>query len=93
MSGDQFVTPVDVLLIVNELNAGQPSGTDAFLDTNADGLVSPIDVLLVVNMLNSTYALEGELSAAADECVPSIDQYFFELGFNKRHRDFLALSR
>ncbi|MCA9129507.1 MAG: matrixin family metalloprotease [Planctomycetales bacterium] len=93
VSGDQFVTPVDVLLIVNELNAGQPSGTDAFLDTNADGLVSPIDVLLVVNMLNSTYALEGELSAAADECVPSIDQYFFELGFNKRHRDFLALSR
>lgn len=64
------VTPLDVLIVVNELNS--PNTTDGllpaaptrivpprFLDVNADGYVAPIDVLRIVNFLNAQSA-EGE---------------------------------
>lgn len=41
---------VDVLLIVNTVNAGQYSQA---ADINADGLVSPLDALLAINAVNA----------------------------------------
>jgi hypothetical protein len=57
VNNDGFVSPADVLRIVNDLNRGGPRElTDEtappFLDVNGDLSVSPQDVLLVVNFLN-----------------------------------------
>ena len=42
-------TPIDVLEIVNTVNAGQYSEA---ADINADGMVSPLDALLAINEAN-----------------------------------------
>ncbi|MEO8271629.1 MAG: dockerin type I domain-containing protein, partial [Aureliella sp.] len=68
VSGDQMVTPLDALLVINELNATSPTGSISFLDTNADGLLSPIDVLLVINLLNAS----SSVSNASGEASVSI---------------------
>ncbi len=60
VSGDLVVTPLDVLLIINELNAASPSRTSWFFDTSGDGLLTPLDALLVVNMLNTQANGGGE---------------------------------
>lgn len=59
---DQFIAPLDALLVINELN-GPGSGplptvkpdSAPFLDSNGDQFLSPVDALLVINYLN-----EGE---------------------------------
>lgn len=58
VNGDQHVSPVDALLIVNELNqigarrlSDRVVGTP-HLDVNQDGFVSSVDALLVLNELN-----------------------------------------
>ena len=57
-----LVTPLDVLLVVNDINASgvrmlpeAPTGTAAaaaLIDVNNDGLVSGLDVLQIINALN-----------------------------------------
>lgn len=55
-----LVTPLDVLLVVNKLNAGEggllPTRTtgsqEPLCDVNGDGMLTPLDALLVVNALN-----------------------------------------
>jgi hypothetical protein len=59
-SGDGLVTPLDALLIINQLNSG---GTmlrplddlelDNGFDASGDGFLSPLDALLVINYLNA----------------------------------------
>jgi hypothetical protein len=73
-------SPVDVLLIVNELNArasaSPPIGSaltlpkapgTPFFDVNGDGLITPVDALLTINYLNdlNNPAAEGEAAAPA----------------------------
>ena len=59
VSGDDLVSPLDALLVINVINnhgAGAiPAGTpaDLFIDVNADGLLTAGDALGVVNFLNS----------------------------------------
>src|SRR5690554_2133818 len=68
VNADNIVTPLDALLIVNELNANgsRPLATDSggaegelvnstnlFMDVSGDGYLSPLDALLVINDLNS----------------------------------------
>ena len=63
VNNDLVVTPLDALLIINDINARSPrvlttTGVGGFvpppfIDVNNDGLVSPIDALLVINQLNS----------------------------------------
>ena len=69
INADGFVSPIDVLLIVNELNKGtnelvlSAGGTDDvhwFVDTNGDNSLSPVDALLVINHLNQLADGEGE---------------------------------
>ncbi len=59
VNADNFVSPIDALLIINYLNSGAErflpsSGIDPapFLDPTGDELVSPLDVLSVINFLN-----------------------------------------
>jgi hypothetical protein len=80
VNNDNLLTPLDALLIINELNA---SGTHAvppppvpflLMDVNGDQLVSPLDAILVINRLNAATAAEGESGVVAT--VP--DQAFSE---------------
>jgi hypothetical protein len=61
VSGDRLVSPMDVLLVVNELNAVQSTSKNTFfLDTSGDGLLSALDALLVINFLNTEMIASGE---------------------------------
>ena len=74
VNGDSFLSSIDVLLILNDLNANSarqlPMPTDdqsppPFLDVSGDSFVTPIDALLVLNSLNNiamqqNQAAEGE---------------------------------
>lgn len=70
VNGDGFVSPIDALLIINELNArgsgpvttidaGSAGGPPPMLDVNGDGMITPIDVLIIINYLNRTRSLEN----------------------------------
>lgn len=62
---DGEVTPLDALLVINQLNADRntvssslrsrssAANPDVFWDTNGDGELSPLDGLLVINQLNA----------------------------------------
>ncbi len=69
VNGDGQVSPIDVLLVINAINAQGSrmlsSGDIAppYLDANGDGFVSPIDALRVINAIESSNA-EGELSGS-----------------------------
>ncbi|MCO6454070.1 MAG: matrixin family metalloprotease [Pirellulaceae bacterium] len=78
VDGNGVLTPVDVLLVVNYLNANTTPGplptypgSAPYLDVNNDNLVSPVDALAVINALNqpSSGASEGESSGTAAEGV------------------------
>lgn len=62
VNNDGVVTPIDALILVNELNSGGggPLPTDGdgeppdeMLDVNGDGVLSPMDVLIIINELNN----------------------------------------
>ena len=78
VNSDGFVSPLDVLLIINALNLredGRESSTAfvGFLDVDNDTRVSPIDVLLVINFLNNVSQLGFFGSPEGN------DQYFSNL--------------
>lgn len=70
VSGDGFVSPIDVLQVVNYLNdPTNPAeltlpapGVPPYLDVNGDGFVTAIDALLVINHINNGGSGEGEFS-------------------------------
>lgn len=63
VNADQRVSPIDALLVINQLNAtgsrslvtdregAGESAFTGFIDTNGDEALSPIDALLVINVL------------------------------------------
>ena len=75
VNSDGYVTPLDALLVINELNKGgsrklptdRPRPlTSPFTDVSRDGYMTPIDALLVINYLNKRGQGEGE-GGFADE--------------------------
>ena len=61
------VEPLDVLLIINSLNAvgsrvlvGLIGRPERFYDVNGDNAISPIDALIIINRLNRIVGAEGE---------------------------------
>jgi hypothetical protein len=76
VNADGVVQPLDILLIINDLNAHQARplppasrlGTfpSPYLDVNGDGRVTPLDVLVVVNWFNAATVEEGEAFAAIE---------------------------
>lgn len=66
VNNDSFVTPLDALLVINDLNANgahlhEPLTASAsvqyvWLDVSHDGWVTPLDALLVINYLNANGA-------------------------------------
>jgi hypothetical protein len=83
VNGDGLVTPQDVLILINALNATSVAAAQAtndyYLDVDGNGLVTPADVLMVINYLNANRpatASSGEGEAASLEpqtaSVPSV---------------------
>ncbi|MFM8570681.1 MAG: dockerin type I domain-containing protein, partial [Pirellula sp.] len=68
VTGNQSVSPLDVLTLINSINAGgsrpldnDPQGVAPFVDVNGDRFLSPLDVLMVINFINrSGGSGEGE---------------------------------
>ena len=63
VNGDNTVSPIDALVVINDLNAHglqvDPPPTDGqhnFLDTNDDGSITPLDALSVINQVNTATA-------------------------------------
>lgn len=96
VNSDSIVSPVDVLIVINEINQngshplGPPPQGPPFLDVNADGEVSPLDALIVINFLNNRGSGEGEpLPAEAPRgqlSVSGLDAVFGQDAFDdERH--------
>lgn len=88
---DGTIAPVDVLVVINEVNSPKISRVGGRLplpynpsefpfDVNADGFVTPIDALIVINYLNQAVA-EGEFGFVPDKVQG------LEPQFETRHRD------
>ena len=65
VDGDNSVSPLDVLTIVNYLNtvgSGPVTGSapPPYLDVDSDNFISPLDALVVINYLNSLGNGQGE---------------------------------
>ena len=70
VNNDGTVSPIDALIIVNQLNSGdtpegESPGTRFFTDTNNSGTISALDALQVINYLNQqsnvgSFQAEGE---------------------------------
>lgn len=76
VNGDGVTSPLDALLVVNELNGGFVAGK-VYHDVNDDGVTSPIDALLVVNYLNS---IRSNSSSSLGVANAATEQVFAELG-------------
>ncbi|MCB0186353.1 MAG: hypothetical protein KDE31_18925, partial [Caldilineaceae bacterium] len=89
VNADGYVSPIDVLSVINSLNnggarplfggtaggEGEASSARLYIDTNGDGFLSPIDVLSVINYLNSRLGGEGEsqTAAAITQAAPMVE--------------------
>ena len=81
VDGDGNVSPLDVLIIINELNSrgthtlpdlAQPSRQK--LDVNGDSFVAPVDALQVINFLNNPFG-EGEAAFPKDNVIVHLHEY------------------
>ncbi|MCP4195301.1 MAG: hypothetical protein GY768_32275 [Planctomycetaceae bacterium] len=69
VNGDDVVSPLDALIVINELNQNGsrellPAPVEsvvAFIDVNGDRFVSAIDALLVINQLNEVSTAVGRV--------------------------------
>jgi hypothetical protein len=50
VNGDGFITPMDVLIVINAVNRDGLLATTH--DVNGDGVLTPFDALVIVNVLN-----------------------------------------
>jgi hypothetical protein len=81
VNGDGFIGPIDVLQIINHLNANGPhllsnEPTPPYYDVDGNGAVTAIDALNVINRLNSGSGDEGESMASpisATSIVPGAE--------------------
>ena len=57
VNADTFITPLDALLVINQLGARTASinpSPSMYYDVNGDGAISPLDALLVINALSDS---------------------------------------
>ena len=75
VNADGVVTPLDVLIVINTLNAEGPHALPPpvppnvpppYLDVNGDGYVTPLDVLVIVNYLNDQALAASQAITASD---------------------------
>ena len=76
VNGDGLTTPLDALLVVNQLNGRATPGA-LYRDVNNDGVTSPLDALLVINHLDASRnsGISDQISSKA-----AAEQVFAEMG-------------
>ncbi len=102
VSGEGDVTALDVLLVINRLNAHgsgwlpiPPSGLEApppFVDVDGDGSVMPVDALLVINHINRRSSAASVLRPEG-EAVAALDAWANVLADIARGRTVLSVKR
>ena len=63
VDGDDDITPLDVLVLINRLNAEKSDDenqSNNLFDVDSDGGTTPLDALRVINFLNDSHASNGE---------------------------------
>lgn len=89
VNGDQSVSPLDVLLVINYLNnfvVVMPQSSNKLReDVNRDGFVSPLDVLVIINYLNARTEDSGSGEAAV--AAPAVDLFFVEFENRSKRRN------
>jgi len=87
VNADGFISPIDVLILVNLINsrgssvpvAGLPGPPD-YVDVDGDNFVTPLDVLAVVDKINSSSGSgEGE-EIVGINAAPILDSMVVEVG-------------
>ena len=84
VDGDEFVTPLDALIVIN--NIGETSVAGMFPDVNTDGHISPQDALMVVNEIEAAKAplssgvVVGNDADSDEEHTTIVDEFFAQLG-------------
>ena len=80
VNDDGFVTPIDALVVINDLNAPElgpfndVAASAYYVDSSGDDLVTPVDALLVINALNDALPVPTiDLGLLADNGVSSTD--------------------
>ncbi|MDE0863153.1 MAG: Ig-like domain-containing protein [Rubripirellula sp.] len=75
VNGDGFVSPIDALIVINDLamsgegeNSNNGSGNKNYPDVNGDFKVTAIDALLVVNRLG-----QNNHNASGEQLVPNLE--------------------
>jgi hypothetical protein len=72
-SGD--VAPLDVLIVINRINASstspsvRPDVSPPYCDVDGNGDIAPLDVLLVINYINRRAANDGQASGEGESSV------------------------
>ena len=91
VNADDFVVPLDVILVINELNQRNltdpitglivPTTADHdYLDVDRDGYVAPIDALIIISTINNqiaaqAFAVDNLLVAAALDALDTGDDH------------------
>lgn len=79
-SSDGLVTPADVLVLLNFINANAPdfrlpdlpAAPPPYYDVNDDGFVTAADALLVINFINRVVPSGGSPEGEANEAVATV---------------------
>ncbi len=85
VNDDGFISPIDVLLVINYINQGLSAVTNVppppYLDVNSNNFVDPLDALLIINYINSHTGVggEGESSQMAPQYASNANAMAFEL--------------
>ncbi|MCA9190438.1 MAG: hypothetical protein KDB03_01695 [Planctomycetales bacterium] len=97
---DGFVTPLDALLMINDLNrnGGRLLADDGpegkyYPDVNDDGWISPADVLQVINFLNAGSLGESEITdLRASRVEPQIPPRESRIGWTVDYSEFFLTA-
>ncbi len=92
------VEPLDVLLIINELNVNRFHDRvgllndaaklipfpDTYFDSSGDRFVTPLDALMIINFLNRKASGEGEPALLVDRDAAFADMAWLDVKFDER---------
>ena len=90
VDGNDEVSPLDALLIINYLNGDNPTeitvaaGSANYYDVSGDNEIAPLDALLIINFLNDQ--LNGEGEGSADSSDGPLGPDGPHRGAGRRHR-------
>lgn len=100
VTGDTRVTPLDALVIINELNrrAATPvedlgNSAPPYFDVNADYWVTSLDALIVINYLNLAPANAGGEGESGSEASCERESFFESFGADETSATIMGTKR